>query len=61
MAKSKVGRFRSNHDTGVTVFLDNGTSLYLKPDESYETGDPAELAALRGSADVREMESTEKK
>ena len=63
MAKkqSKVGRFRSAHETGVSIFLDNGRVLRLEPEESYETEDPGELEVLRGSWDVREMESTEKK
>ena len=61
MAKQpKAGRFRSAHDTGVSIFLDNGKTLRLDPDASYETDDPKELETLRGSWDVREMESTEK-
>jgi hypothetical protein len=58
MAKSKVGRFRSAHETGISIFLGNGKTLRLEPDESYETEDPAELDVLRGSDDVREMESS---
>lgn len=61
MAKSKLGRFRADRDTGLSIFLDNGKVLRLEPDVSYETDDPAELEVLRGSSDVREMESTEKK
>jgi hypothetical protein len=62
MAKRpKAGRFRADRDTGVSIFLDNGKVLRLEPDQSYETEDPGELEVLRGSGDVREMESTEKK
>lgn len=54
MAKSKAGKFRAAGDTGISLFLDNGKVLRLEPDQSYETDDPVELEALRGSADVRE-------
>jgi hypothetical protein len=59
--KPQPGRFRSAHDTGVTLFVEGRPPLRLEPDASYETDNPAELDALRGSADVREMESTEGK
>jgi hypothetical protein len=61
VAKSKTGRFRSVHDTGVSLHVDGRGVIRLDPDQSYETDNPAELEALRGSADVREMESTEDK
>lgn len=59
--KDQPGRFRAAGDTGVTMFVEGRGAIRLEPDVSYETDNPAELEALRGSGDVREMESTEKK
>jgi hypothetical protein len=59
MSAAKPRRFRSNSDTGVTVWATNAsggtTEVRVEPDQTFETDDKHLIAALQGSPEVREL------
>lgn len=52
---AKARRFRLDRDTGITVYITGRPEVRLEPDHHYTTEDPAEIAALQGTADVTEV------
>jgi hypothetical protein len=59
MAQTKSRKFRSNLDTGVTVYATdasgNSIPIRVEPDTTFETDEKHLIAALKGSPEVREL------